>query len=174
MNEAKLIALARSGSEVGIRELFHRFWPLAWQWAYAVLGDRMLADQAAQEAIAKAFQSLDRFDPQRPFAPWLKRIVVNRAIDDLRHERRRCSAERWAEMPAVIAVERDGDSLHATFEAVRALPSNQRLAIVLHYWLDFGVEDIARQLRTPVGTVVSRLSRARAAIRQHVEANDVF
>jgi DNA-directed RNA polymerase specialized sigma24 family protein len=43
----------------------------------------------------------------------------------------------------------------------------------LHYWLDLGVEDIARLLGIPVGTVVSRLSRARVAIKEHVEENHV-
>ena len=71
-----MIVLARTGSEDAVRTLFQRFWPLAWQWAYAVVGDRMLADQPAQEAIVKAFRTLDRFDPERPFGPGLKRIVV--------------------------------------------------------------------------------------------------
>jgi RNA polymerase sigma-70 factor (ECF subfamily) len=164
-----MIVLARTGSEDAVRTLFQRFWPLAWQWAYAVVGDRMLADQAAQEAIVKAFRTLDRFDPERPFGPWLKRIVVNRAIDELRHERRRMAVQEWEEMRAPIGVDENAGALATAFDAVRALPRSQRTAIVLHYWLDLGVDDIAQLLNVPVGTIVSRLSRARATLRERME-----
>jgi DNA-directed RNA polymerase specialized sigma24 family protein len=52
----------------------------AWRAAYAVTADQALADDAAQEAIQKAFGALDRYDETRPFGPWLKRIAINRAI----------------------------------------------------------------------------------------------
>ena len=54
---------------------------------------------------------------------------------------------------------------------VRSLPPRQRIVVVLHYWLDTGVEEIGSLLEIPVGTVVSRLSRARAALREQLEAD---
>ena len=84
----ELIVLARKGSSQAAEALFDRYWTHAWRAAYAVTGDRSLADDAAQEAIEKAFGALDRFDETRPFAPWLKRIAVNRAVDHLRRARR--------------------------------------------------------------------------------------
>lgn len=167
MDESRLIALTRSGSEDAAAALFAECWPLAWQWAYVVLGDRLLADQAAQEGIVRAFAMLDRFDPQRPFRPWLKRIVVNKAVDELRRERRhRRERGRFEEMEAVARLEDEGEELGELMAAVRELPLNARTVIVLHYWLDYGVEEIAEELRIPVGTVVSRLSRARSALRE--------
>src|SRR5207237_1595539 len=95
MDDAQLVALARAGEQAAVEELFGRVWPLAWHWAYGVTGDRMLADHVAQEAVLRAFSSLDRFDPARPFRPWLKRITVNLAIDELRRERRQERARGW-------------------------------------------------------------------------------
>jgi RNA polymerase sigma-70 factor (ECF subfamily) len=63
----------------------------------------------------------------------------------------------------------DRDVLDEVVTAVRELPERQRLVVVLHYWLDTSIEEIATYLEIPVGTVVSRLSRARAALREELE-----
>src|ERR671934_1748848 len=94
-DDALLIELVRSGSEDAAAELFERHWPLVWHWAFGVTGDRGLAEQVAQEAILRAFRSLDRFDAVRPFRPWLKRVTVNLAIDELRRERRLQRTDSW-------------------------------------------------------------------------------
>ena len=62
----------------------------------------------------------------------------------------------------------DRETLDFVVDAVRALPERQRLVVVLHYWLDTSIEEIAAYLEIPVGTVVSRLSRARAALREEL------
>jgi RNA polymerase sigma-70 factor (ECF subfamily) len=159
----ELIGLARKGSVEAAGVLFDRYWPTAWSAAYAVAADRALADDAAQDAIQNAFGALERFDETRPFGPWLKRIAVNRAIDLLRSARRREEAELhpWAlgEHPE------DDLALWAVADAVAALPEGRRQVVVLHYWLDFPLEEIAGVLGLPVGTVGSRLSRALAQLR---------
>jgi RNA polymerase sigma-70 factor, ECF subfamily len=167
MDEATLVERARTGNRSALEQLFERTWPVAWHWAYGVTGDRMLADHVAQEALARAFASLERFDATRAFRPWLKRITINLAIDELRREQRHDPA-RWTELRAVHPFE-DRDVLDEVVAAVRLLPERQRLVVVLHYWLDTSIEEIATYLEIPVGTVVSRLSRARAALREELE-----
>lgn len=170
MDDAQLVALARAGEEAAVEELFGRVWPLAWHWAYGVTGERTLADHVAQDAVLRAFGALDRFDPARPFRPWLKRITVNLAIDELRRERRHARAREWmTELRVVSPFEDDPELLESLVAAVRELPERQRTVVVLHYWLDTGVEEISAMLEIPVGTVVSRLSRARAALRTELE-----
>ena len=174
MDDAQLVALARAGEEAAVEELFARVWPLAWHWAFGVTGERMLADHVAQDAILRAFGSLDRFDPARPFRPWLKRITVNLAIDELRRERRHAHTSEWmSELRRVAPFDDEPEVLDSLVSAVRELPERQRLVVVLHYWLDTGVEEISAMLEIPVGTVVSRLSRARAALRERLEVGDV-
>ena len=74
-----------------------------------------------------------------------------------------------AELRVVGPFEDDPELLDSLVGAVRDLPERQRAVVVLHYWLDTGVEEISSILEIPVGTVVSRLSRARAALRTQLE-----
>ncbi|HWQ22816.1 MAG TPA: RNA polymerase sigma factor [Gaiellaceae bacterium] len=174
--DTELIALTREGSTAAAEALFDRYWPHAWKAAYAVCADRSLADDAAQEAFERAFGALDRFDETRPFGPWLKRIAVNRAIDHLRRGRR---IELHAEEETTFHPWAVGDSaeddlrLWAIADAVAALGTAKRVVVVLHYWLDLPLEEIAGVLGLPVGTVASRLARARDELRAVLEENRV-
>jgi RNA polymerase sigma-70 factor (ECF subfamily) len=171
----ELIALARKGSTEAAGALFDRYWPLAWKAAYAVTADRELADDAAQEGMQRAFGALARFDETRPFGPWLKRITVNRAIDHARR-RRRISAAEQSDLHARSVSEAADDDLRlrGVADAVAALGEAKRTVVVLHYWLDLPVEEIAGVLGLPIGTVGSRLSRAIAELREVLEEERVL
>jgi len=170
-----LIALARGGSREAAGVLFDRYWGHAWKSAYAVTADRALADDAAQEALVRAFGSLEGFDETRPFGPWLKRITVNRAIDHLRRRPRvePISDEHEALHAWAVGSEPEDDlRLWAVADAVAALGEAKRLVVVLHYWLDLPLEEIAGVLGVPVGTVASRLARAKVELRDSLEDVD--
>src|SRR5919202_5732638 len=126
-DDVSLIRLARGGSLDALGELFDRYWPVAWRAAYAVTADRALADDVAQEAVQSAFAALDRFDPRRPFAPWLKRIAANEAVDALRRRRRAAATEERAE--ALLVPPAGGETAEADWivEAPGgALPPQER------------------------------------------------
>jgi RNA polymerase sigma-70 factor, ECF subfamily len=170
--DPELIALARAGSADAAGVLFDRYWTLAWTAAYAVTAERTLADDAAQEAIESAFGALDRFDVTRPFGPWLKRIAINRAIDQLRRRRRLAALnDETATLHSWALSEAPDEDLRlwAIADAVAALGAAKRTVVVLHYWLDLPIEEIAGVLGLPVGTVASRLSRALAELRTVLE-----
>jgi RNA polymerase sigma-70 factor, ECF subfamily len=164
--DARLIELTRNGSAEAAGELFDRYWPQAWKAAYAVTNDRAAADDVAQDAVQRAFAALGRFDDSRAFGPWLKRIAVNRAIDELRRRGRIESLDEQR------ALHQSGDESPArelrnlgVVDAVAALSPSKRLVVVLRYWLDFPIEEIAEVLQIPTGTVASRLSRAQDELR---------
>jgi RNA polymerase sigma-70 factor (ECF subfamily) len=174
--DSELIRLAREGSLEATTTLFDRYWSLAWRSAYGVIGDRALAEDAAQEAIERAFGALHQFDEARPFGPWLKRISVNLAIDHLRRRRRATLDDDFATFRAWTF----GDvgevdvELRAVAEAVAGLTLAKRMVIVLRYWLDLPLEEIAGVLGLPVGTVSSRLHRAVADLQGALEEDSVF
>lgn len=169
-DDALLIALAQRGSLDAVAELFERYWPVAWQAAFAITGNRARADDAAQDAVQRAFAALESFELGRPFAPWVRRIAVNRALDELRRDRRLAALE---EAPAKLTPSAERGDLGAVTAAVAALPTDKRLVVVLRFWLDFTLDEIADALEIPFGTVASRLSRALETLRTELEGRDV-
>jgi len=156
-SDAALVRAAREGSEAALEMLFRRHWPSAHRAAYLVCQDRAGAEDIAQEAFLAALRALDRFDRRRPFAPWLHRIVVNRAIDwtRMRAGRRETTTAAVPEPPAQPLAEPDDELLGALAE----LDADHRAVIVLRYLQDLSPGEIARALNLPRGTVNSRLRR---------------
>jgi RNA polymerase sigma-70 factor (ECF subfamily) len=169
-DERALVRAAQRGSAEAVGELFRRHWTGVWRAAYAVLGRRERADDVAQEAFLRALRALDRFDAGRPLAPWLVRIAVNAARDELRRERRLGQLDEAA-FAGLEGIYEDADD--EIVRAVGALPADRRLILVLHYWLDLATPEIAELLDLPLGTVASRLSRALGELRTDLEAEHV-
>jgi len=146
---------AQQGSVADLERLFREHWPRAYRAARLVTGDAAAAEDIAQEAFLAAVRNLDRFDRRRPFAPWLHRIVVNRAIDWTRARRLRAEVELGEWVPAPPAVE-PGDG---TLARIAELPPEHRAVVVLRYVLEYTPGEIAELLDLPRGTVNSRLRR---------------
>lgn len=165
--ERKLIRAAQQGSEEAVSRLYAAHWRRAHRAAYLIVHDAAAAEDIAQDAFLAAVDALDRFDRRRPFAPWLHRIVVNRALDWARRE----ALRRTVRDPAPQAGsgrpdEQIGDDMMA---ALAELPPDQRAVVVLRYLLDYTPGEIARMLELPRGTVNSRLRRALDSLRTRVE-----
>jgi len=161
--DADLVSAAAKGDRNAAGELFSRHWPGAWRLAWGVTGRRELADDVAQDAFERAFAALTRFDRTRPFAPWLHRIVVNRALDLLRRERRLVGLER----PELIeeATRDVAAEDRALLDAIASLSEQRRIVIMLRFGLGYPPGEIAELLELPVGTVHSRLARGLADLR---------
>ena len=170
MTERSLVERARDGDAPAAAELFERHWSRAWRIAFAVTGDRSLADDAAQVALIRVFANLPTFDTERPLRPWIDRIVTRSAIDHLRRRARRPVASAEAgELEEVVDGDDGGDLADHVDVAVLGLDSDRRLVVVLRYWVDLGIDEIASLLDLPPGTVASRLSRALAELRAMIE-----
>src|SRR4051812_36475801 len=151
---------AQAGSAPAFEALYRAHWPRAYRAAYLVVHDAAAAEDIAQEAFLAAIRALDSFDRGRPFAPWLHRIVVNRAIDWARA--RALRAEVGPDpLEAVAAPDAPvvGGYSPPLAEALRALAPEQRAVIVLRHLLDYTPGEIAELLELPRGTVNSRLRR---------------
>lgn len=140
---------------------------------YRMLGQAEEAEDAAQESFLRAFRSLRRYDPGRPFGTWLLSIAAHHCIDRLR--RRRPLQEQGGE--AELFERPDGapgpeESLEARQrrEAVAALLDSlrapDRAALVLHYWHDLSYEEIAATLGMSLPAVKTRMHRARRALAE--------
>ena len=160
-DDRELVGAARAGSKEALEVLFRRHWPRMHRLAYLVCHDASAAEDIAQEAFLSAVRALDRFDRRRPFAPWLSRIVVNRAIDWTRS--RTLRREDFAEPPGIAGDPAAGldDDVVA---ALRRLPADQRAVIALRHLLGYSPREIGRMLDLPTGTVNSRMRRGLDAL----------
>ena len=165
--ERRLVQAAQDGSPDAVAELYSAHWRRAHRAAFLVVHDAAAAEDVAQDAFLAAVDALDRFDRRRPFAPWLHRIVVNRALDWARREalRRRVDPLE-ADQEAGLGGPEVGDELMA---ALRELPPEQRAVVVLRHLLEYTPGEIASMLELPRGTVNSRLRRALDQLRVTIE-----
>jgi len=148
-------------------ELYSLHWRRAYRAAYLVVHDAAAAEDVAQDAFLAAVDALDRFDRRRPFAPWLHRIVVNRALDWARREalRRRVDGTESVFEPLPPPEEVGGEMI----AALKELPAEQRAVVVLRHLLEYTPGEIASMLDLPRGTVNSRLRRGLDRLRETAE-----
>jgi len=169
--ERALIRQAQAGSEPAIEELFRLYWPVAFRAASYITRDAAAAEDIAQESFLAAIRNLDRFDRTRPFGPWFKRLVANRAIDWTRARKLRGYDLGEEEVDAGGAAG-DWEIAREVPEdltaALERLPLDQRTVVVLRYLLEYTPGEIAELVGVPRGTVNSRLRRGLDALEREV------
>ena len=169
-SDAALVKAAQNGAVEAVEALFERHWPAIHHAAYLVVRDGAAAEDIAQESFLAALRALHGFDRRRPLAPWLHRIVVNRAID---HARTRAVRREVAgEPPDSAAVEDPPAGPHldeGLLAALATLEPEQRAVVVLRHLLEYTPGEIATLLEIPRGTVNSRLRRALDALAERLK-----
>jgi RNA polymerase sigma-70 factor (ECF subfamily) len=161
-------------------EIFDRHFPAIHRYVNRRVG-RELADDLASETFWVAFRNRERFDPTRDDAgPWLYGIAANLLRDHHRSERRRLLAYARTGVDPVFdggfdAVEARLDANvagPAVAKALSRLKAGDREALLLYAWADLTYREIGEALAIPIGTVRSRLSRARRQVHDALAASD--
>jgi RNA polymerase sigma-70 factor (ECF subfamily) len=169
--EAELLARARGGNLFAFEEIVKRYQRRVYATAIRIVRRHDVADDVVQEAFLRAHQALARFDLARPFGPWICRIAANLAVNHVRSPRAREEPlpEAHAETPAAGASPLTGVlDAEARLELARALEglsADQRAVFVLRVFDELSYKEIAETLEISIGTVMSRLSRARERLR---------
>lgn len=162
--ERELLDSAKEGSADAAAQIADEHWASAYRTALLVVGDSQIAEDLAQESILAALRSLDGFESGRPFAPWLHRIVTNRAIDWLRSpQSREIPVEGEISRPPGTDPEITDDPHLAC--ALQKLKPDDRALVVLRYSLGYRATEIAEMLGIGATAVRSRLHRAMEVLR---------
>jgi RNA polymerase sigma factor (sigma-70 family) len=169
VTDTELSARAAAGDGGAFGELVDRHAPAARRAARLLLANDHDADDAVQDGFLAAWRAIDRYDRNRPFRPWLMRIVVNAARD----LRRRQTVRRTDELSPALASggaspERETERSLLRERLTRALaelPERQRLAVTMFDAEGYAHAEIAEVLGVPEGTIRSDVFHARRALR---------
>jgi RNA polymerase sigma-70 factor (sigma-E family) len=145
-----------------VREIYEASYRRLVAQAYAVSGDRVEAEDAVQEAFARAVAAGDRFGRLDNPEAWLRTVTLN--VVRRRWRRARLFSAVSPKVAAPSDVPGVSEDHVAVVEALRALPFQQRETVALFYLGDLSVLEIAATLKVPEGTVKSRLTRGRTAL----------
>ena len=173
--EAQWIAESITGDKEAFSNLVEKYHRPVYSVCYRMLGTPTAAEDAAQEAFIRAYQALDRYDPERSFATWLLSIASNYSIDQLRKNKvtiLSMDSEKHAWLappdpgpsPEKVALEKEKQALVQTILA--ELNETDRAAVVLQFWHDYSYEEIAETLDLSTSAVKSRLFRARRLLAE--------
>jgi RNA polymerase sigma-70 factor (ECF subfamily) len=182
-DEQAIIRSAQKGNLDAFNELVLRYQNQVYNVAYRIMGEPDGASDAAQEAFISAYKAIGNYRGGS-FRGWLLRIVTNACYDELRRRKRRPTSSldalyvtdaapgevlvNGAESPEAFAQRQDlNRTLHA---ALQTLPDEQRTTLVLSDVQGYDYQEIAEITDVSLGTVKSRLSRARAKMRDFLLA----
>jgi len=170
VSDKELLARHAQGDPHAFTELVQRHRDRMWAVALRTLGDPEEAADALQDALLSAYRAAGRFRGEAAVTTWLHRIVVNACLDRLRRQSIRPSVPMGDDstLDAVAPKNIDPTALREVAldvtDALRRLPHEQRAALVLVDMLGYGVDEAARVLEVPTGTVKSRCARGRARL----------
>ncbi len=187
MTDQELAARARAGDQSAFERLMLDNQNKVYSLALRMAGDRAEAEDLTQEAFLKAWQGLRSFQGDSAFSTWLYRLTATVCIDYLRRKKRRLEVETaesledappWAE-PADPAqdphrqLERS-ELKRAVARGLTALPDHHRQALVLRELCGLSYQEISEKLGLDLGTVKSRIARARLALRKLLREDGNF
>jgi RNA polymerase sigma-70 factor (ECF subfamily) len=179
LDEREAIERLRRGDVAGLEFLVNAYQLRAVRAAYLITRDRHLAEDVAQGAFVKVFRRIGQFDIERPFAPWLLRIVTNDAVKAASRRERAVSLDSVPGDPSAALAEvlpdpapgpesaaEQAEARLAVWEAVGKLPPSQRAALVLRYYVGLSEAEMAERTGRAAGTVKWLLHAGRKRMRE--------
>ncbi len=136
-----------------------------WRVSATLLRQTCDREDAIQECIYRALKKRETLRDDRYMQSWVIRILINECYSIHRRAGWERPSEKLPEPPPLPGPDADSEAFHALF----SLEEKMRLPVVLHYVEGYSVEEIARIMRIPVGTVKSRLARAREKMKKELE-----
>lgn len=168
MGEPDQIRRAQAGDRAAMGELFETYRVRAFRAAFLITRDRMLSEDMTQEAFVRAYQAVRRCDPERPFLPWLLRILINLCRNAMKRQRRVVSLPDPSEVGMEEAGYGAAEERIVVWCAIMGLDPVHREVLMLRYYHDLPDAEMAEALGIPVGTVKSRLHAARHLLEQQL------
>ena len=179
-SDEALIGAVKSGDCDAFGPIVERYKMALYKVMYRMVMNRDDAEDLVEEAFIRAYRSINKFQTGRPFYSWLRRIAVNNAINFMKRERRgRTEPLEYVEKTLSnghndpVQITRNKMLRERLARAISRLPEDGRVILSLKVEEDLSYDEIGRLLRIPKGTVMSRLARARAKLKQIYDSMEV-
>ena len=177
--EEEWVEAARGGDTAAFGNLVEKYQKNVFRSVYRMVRDSDEAMEITQEAMVRAWQNLDRFRGDAPFAGWLSRIAIYLALNKLRERKkfvRPAEAEQHdAVLNQVQSTETtplnrvlNDEAKSALRQALSELPDEFRIPLSLRLYEEYSYDQIAEAMNVPLGTIMSRLFRARERLAHRV------
>jgi RNA polymerase sigma-70 factor (ECF subfamily) len=166
--QTELVEAALAGNIDSFGQLARRYYASMVAIAYSILADHHLAEDAAQEAFARALTSLRKLRKPDKFAPWLAQICRNVARDMVVAKARQINMEDSCRVPDRNSPD---DNVEAVRRAIEQLPFRAREVIVLRYYNGLSYEEISSVLGISKATINGRLTRAKRKMARYLKRN---
>lgn len=173
IRDADLVKLVADGNEKAFRTLLERHQNSIYRFAARFLKDESEAEDITQETFIRFFRAAGRYRPEAALRTYLLKIAKNLCIDHIRKKK----PEPMNELPEKIITKtpldniEDTQSMEKLINAVKALPDNQRMAILLRHDHDLRYKEIAKTMDISISAVESLLVRARRTLRKTFNKN---
>jgi len=170
-DEKKLLAKAKNGDDEAFGKLVQRYQRRVYTVIYRFVRNHTDADDLAQDAFIRAFKAIDRFDLRYPFSPWMYKIAINLTLNHLKKRKLKMSEvdlDRMSSGNNPESTMHQDQTRRKVHRAIAKLPPKLRQVLVLRVYEDWPYAQIAEVLEIPIGTVMSRLSRARKALKEEL------
>lgn len=176
-----LIGKVLEGDTRAFERLVEKYKKRIYYLAYRMTRDHDSADELAQESFVKAYQAMSSFKPGHSFYTWIYRICVNLSINFIKRERQNVSVDFLRE--SGIAIDRSNElnqlermiaseQAAVVKQALNTLPPDQKAVFILKTYDDMSYEQMADVMDCSMGTVMSRLFRARHKLRKALEMSE--
>ncbi|MGB9797626.1 MAG: RNA polymerase sigma factor [bacterium] len=167
LNWKEIIARAKDGEEEAMEAIYLNFKDMIYNVCYRMSGKREDAEDWTQETFLRAFTALKGFRGESSLATWLYRIAVNVCLSNLR-KKKTLSLD---EVEYKIGDEQgeDDDLVEQVQLALQQLPPNYRTVLILRHFEELSYEEIAKVMKTSVGSVKITLHRARKKFKEKME-----
>ncbi|PEJ02790.1 MULTISPECIES: sigma-70 family RNA polymerase sigma factor [Bacillus cereus group] len=175
-----LIQLTLSGNKEAYSELYDKTIQEVYKTAHFLIEDKTDVDDVVQEIYIQLYESLRKYDSEKPFRPWLIGLTIKQI-----HSYRR---KRWMRLRIVKKAEEQRKPVQIDFsndvvsklsnqkliELIHKLPYKLKQVIILRYLHDYSQEEVAHILHIPIGTVKSRIHAALKKLRQKEQVEEIF
>ena len=171
MTDQELVAAARDGDDGAFKELVMRYEPVVAATVIGMLGNCPEAEDVGQETFIRFYKALGSFRGDSSVKTYITRIAMNQAINEIRRKTRRgkifssTPADEIHDVPDQRSTESGGPDGEVIQQAIQKLDHDFRSVIVLRLIDGYSTAETAEMLNIPVGTVLSRLSRAQKKLR---------